>query len=451
MNRISKSKHVPGILVFLLIAIPVIALLASVLIYESRAEEFSYQITIPAIIGLLLIVTTGLLISFILWEQWRRFYNYRHEAEEAEAAIERSNSLLKATIESTADGLLVVDVNSKVVLYNSKFAEMWKIPVEILQKGEDKYLLEYVMPQIKNPEVFLEGVRILYNDPSAITNDIIDFADGRCFERYSQPQVINGVSVGRVWSFRDVTDKKKAEKELIDAKERAEESDRLKTSFLHNVSHEIRTPMNAIMGFSTLLNDKNVTEQERCQYAGIISQSSSQLLSIINDIVDIANIESGQVRPNISEMNVNNSLRMLSEQFSYKKSNIRIILHTPLDDNSSTIITDSTKVIQVISNLINNAFKFTNEGTIEIGYESKPDFLEFFVRDTGIGIPQEHLNRIFDRFYQVDASGARQYGGTGLGLSICRAYVGLLGGKIWAESKLEEGSVFRFTVPFRKS
>lgn len=451
MNRISKSKHVPGILVFLLIAIPVIALLASVLIYESRAEEFSYQITIPAIIGLLLIVTTGLLISFILWEQWRRFYNYRHEAEEAEAAIERSNSLLKATIESTADGLLVVDVNSKVVLYNSKFAEMWKIPGEILQKGEDKYLLEYVMPQIKNPEVFLEGVRILYNDPSAITNDIIDFADGRCFERYSQPQVINGVSVGRVWSFRDVTDKKKAEKELIDAKERAEESDRLKTSFLHNVSHEIRTPMNAIMGFSTLLNDKNVTEQERCQYAGIISQSSSQLLSIINDIVDIANIESGQVRPNISEMNVNNSLRMLSEQFSYKKSNISIILHTPLDDNSSTIITDSTKVIQVISNLINNAFKFTNEGTIEIGYESKPDFLEFFVRDTGIGIPQEHLNRIFDRFYQVDASGARQYGGTGLGLSICRAYVGLLGGKIWAESKLEEGSVFRFTVPFRKS
>lgn len=250
--------------------------------------------------------------------------------------------------------------------------------------------------------------------------------------------------------IEDITLRKIAEAELIAAKEKAEESDRLKTAFLHNVSHEIRTPMNAIIGFSALLNEPDTTEEERHQFIDIIFQSGSQLLSIINDIVDIANIESGQVKLNIREVNLNSSLRTLGEQFSYKEKSdlISINLETGLPDDKSFIVTDGVKLIQILSNLINNATKFTREGRIDFGYKLKNSTLEFFVKDTGIGIPQEHHEKIFERFFQVDNLISRKFGGTGLGLSICKAYVELLGGKIWVTSNPGEGTDFRFTIPF---
>jgi len=250
--------------------------------------------------------------------------------------------------------------------------------------------------------------------------------------------------------IEDITLRKKAEAELIAAKEKAEESDRLKTAFLHNVSHEIRTPMNAIIGFSALLNEPDTTGEERHQFIEIIFQSGSQLLSIINDIVDIANIESGQVKVNTMEMNLNSSLRSLDEQFSYKEKPgiLSINLDTGLSDIEAFIITDSTKLIQILSNLINNAAKFTREGQIDFGYSLKDGYLEFFVRDTGIGIPPEHHKKIFERFFQVDNIISRKFGGTGLGLSICKAYVELLGGEIWVDSWPGKGTEFRFTLPF---
>ncbi|HBC78153.1 MAG TPA: hypothetical protein DEO60_14950 [Bacteroidales bacterium] len=250
--------------------------------------------------------------------------------------------------------------------------------------------------------------------------------------------------------IEDITLRKIAESELIAAKEKAEESDRLKTAFLHNVSHEIRTPMNAIIGFSALLNEPDTTEEERHQFIDIIFQSGSQLLSIINDIVDVANIESGQVKLNIKEVNLNTSLRTLGEQFSYKGKPdlISINFETGLPDDKSFIFTDGVKLIQILSNLINNATKFTSEGRIDFGYIVKESALEFFVKDTGIGIPPEHHEKIFERFFQVDNVISRKFGGTGLGLSICKAYVELLGGKIWVTSKPGEGTDFRFTVPY---
>jgi PAS domain S-box-containing protein len=246
----------------------------------------------------------------------------------------------------------------------------------------------------------------------------------------------------------DITSRKKAQSELIVAKERAEEGDRLKTAFLHNVSHEIRTPMNAIIGFSTLMKEEDLSDSERSQYLDIIFQSSNQLLAIINDIVDIANVESGQVRINFREMNLNESLRNLNEQFKYKlrENNVKIHLTTGLPDDKSVIRTDGTKVIQILSNLINNSLKFTKEGQIDFGYTLKDSFLEFTVRDTGIGIPPEHIDKIFNRFYQVDVAGSRQYGGTGLGLSICNAYVELLGGYMTVDSEPGKGTVFTFTI-----
>jgi signal transduction histidine kinase len=448
-----RQTPVPTVLMIMIVAIPAAALLAAFLFL--RNENYSGQITLPVITGLLLIVTTGLLISFVLWDQWGRFYREKFINEpnrrETEEALSKSNALLKSTIESTADGLLVVDKNGRIMLFNSKFSEMWKIPDELLAAGEDGKLLEFVRDQLLKPEEFLIQVKKLYADPVSITYDFIEFRDGRHFARYSQPQIINGVMSGRVWSFRDITESKLVEKELIAAKEKAEEGDRLKMAFLHNVSHEIRTPMNAIIGFSSLLDEKGVSEDERHQYAMIISQSSNQLLSIITDIVDIANVESGQIKPNIAPMDLNSTLNSLYTQFGYKKNNVELNLGLGLPDDQSVIMTDSTKLIQILSNLISNALKFTPEGRIGFGYMLKGEMLEFYVKDTGIGIPSEHIDRIFDRFYQVDGESTRQYGGTGLGLSICKAYTGFLGGTIRAESREGQGTKFVFTIPYRRA
>ncbi|MCU0461888.1 MAG: PAS domain S-box protein [Bacteroidales bacterium] len=368
----------------------------------------------------------------------------------AEAELEKSFSLQKATLESTADGILVVDSNGKIVQYNQKFAEMWRIPDLVLERMEDQAALDFVFNQLKDPQGFIDKVKYLYSAPEAISSDQMEFIDGRVFDRYSQPQKISGKTVGRVWSFRDITERKKAEAEIIKAKEKAEESDRLKTAFLHNVSHEIRTPMNAILGFSTLLSEPGISDEDRKQFTDVIFQSGSQLLSIINDIVDLASIESGQVKVSIKQINLNTMLRRLNEQFSYKEKSYRITLNlqTPVPQKDAEIMTDSTKLVQVISNLINNAFKFTKKGKITFGYDLKGDFIEFYVKDTGIGIAPEHQSRIFERFYQVDSAVSRQYGGTGLGLSICKAYVELMGGEIWLESVRGKGTSFYFKIPY---
>ncbi len=369
---------------------------------------------------------------------------------EAEAALEKSFSLIKATLESTEDGFLVVDLSGNIVQFNQRYTEMWRIPREILETGKDEKSLHYVKDQLINPVGFIDSVMRLYSEPEAITSDLLEFKDGRYFERYSQPQKINDLSVGRVWSFRDITEKKKAESELIAAKVKAEESDRLKTAFLHNVSHEIRTPMNAIIGFSSLLNEPDLKEADRQLFTEIISQSSNQLLSIINDIVDIANIESEQVKVNMLTTDLNSSLKSLREQFIYKErqNKIPVNLSLGLPDAQAIIITDNTKLIQILSNLINNSLKFTREGHIDFGYILNGNFLEFFVRDTGIGIPEESIGKVFERFYQVDRTISRQFGGTGLGLSICRAYVRLLGGSISVTSEPGKGTTFVFTIQY---
>ncbi len=368
------------------------------------------------------------------------------------AERDNSLSLLKATLESTEDGVLVVDLSGKIVQSNQKFIDMWRIPEDIIATRDDTAALDYVQNQLNNPESFLENVKHLYSEPDATSFDMLEFSDGRYFERYSQPQRINGESAGRVWSFRDITKKKTAEKELVAAKEKAEESDRLKTAFLHNVSHEIRTPMNAIIGFSSLLNNKDLSESERAQYIDVIFQSGGQLLSIINDIVDIANVESGQVKVNLSEFDINSALRSLNEQFSIigKANNVAMIFNSGLPDDDCVVVTDSTKLVQILSNLINNAVKFTKNGNVSFGYTIKDQLIEFFVKDTGIGIPPEFHYKIFDRFYQVDNAISRQYSGTGLGLSICKGYVELLGGTIDVESEPGKGTMFVFTVPFKK-
>jgi PAS domain S-box-containing protein len=253
--------------------------------------------------------------------------------------------------------------------------------------------------------------------------------------------------------MEDITEKKKMINDLIKAKEKAEESDRLKTAFLHNISHEIRTPMNAIIGFSTFLGDPDLDDYKRKQFIEIITKSSNQLLSIITDIINISTIEAGQERISEFEFDLHSTLCHIGKEFLLiaQKQNISINLVPFSDLKENRIITDETKLIQIIHNLLVNALKFTKQGHINFGYIIKGTMIEFFVEDTGIGIPPDMHEEIFKRFSQVDTSSTRNNEGSGLGLSISKAYVKLLGGKIWLNSTLGKGSTFYFTIPYKKT
>lgn len=254
-------------------------------------------------------------------------------------------------------------------------------------------------------------------------------------------------------SFDDITERKKYESELIKAKEKAEENDKLKTAFLQNISHEIRTPLNAIVGFSNLLAESDLTSERKLSYINIINQSSDHLLSIVNDLLEIKNIESGKLDLNKSEINLNNILSEILKQFAHKLKGKEIVFRivTGLTNKDANILTDRTKLVQILSNLLDNAIKFTATGHIELGYKLKKDYLEFHVSDTGIGIPLDKHSKIFERFYQVDYSSSRPYNGTGLGLSILKSYIDLLDGNIWLESEPGEGTTFFFTIPYLKA
>jgi PAS domain S-box-containing protein len=251
--------------------------------------------------------------------------------------------------------------------------------------------------------------------------------------------------------FNDVTERKNFELELIKAKGKAEESDRLKTAFLQNMSHEIRTPLNAISGFTGLLDEPDLNDEKRKSFVQIIQNSSNQLISIVSDILTISSLETKQEEVNISRVNINNILIELLNIFKQQALNQNISLYTKqqLSDKQSEIFTDRTKITQILSNLLSNALKFTHKGFIEFGYNQKGNELEFFVRDSGIGIKPEMHEKIFERFRQADKSIHKIYGGTGLGLAISKAFTELLGGKIRVDSELEKGSTFYFTVPYK--
>jgi len=264
---------------------------------------------------------------------------------------------------------------------------------------------------------------------------------------------MDGQVVGTQGMQFDITLQKKLQSELMVAMEKAEESDRLKTAFLHNISHEIRTPMNAIVGFSDFLRDIDLAPEKRTHYVDVIIQSSNQLLSIIDDIVRIATIEAGQEKLNEENVQINTLCRLVYDQFAEKANTagFDFQMKLGLPDAETGILSDKTKIQEILSNLLVNALKFTNQGHIYFGYTLKETELEFYVEDTGVGIPEEMKDEIFKRFRQVDSALDRQFGGSGLGLSICKAYIELLGGRIWVSSQPGMGSTFYFTLPYRKA
>lgn len=259
---------------------------------------------------------------------------------------------------------------------------------------------------------------------------------------------------GDITSFvavkEDITEKKILWNDLVAAKEKAEESDRLKSAFLANISHEIRTPMNGILGFSALLKEPRLSGEEQQEYIDLIQQSGERMLCLINDLIDISRIDANETQMQVAETSINKLMHNLYLFFKPEADNkkLGLICKTGLAEKESIIVTDSGKLTQIITNLIQNALKFTAEGHIAIGYVRKDNMLEFYVADTGIGVPVEMENRIFERFRQIDNSLSRAHEGAGLGLSISKALVEMLGGRIWVESAESGGSRFMFTLPY---
>ncbi|MEN8121466.1 MAG: response regulator [Bacteroidota bacterium] len=239
--------------------------------------------------------------------------------------------------------------------------------------------------------------------------------------------------------------------ELSIAKEKAEESDRLKSVFLTNMSHEIRTPLNGIIGFSNLLKSQEHATKKCKYYTDVITKSSNQLLKIIDDIIEISQLETGQVNINTSKVNLNYVILNLVEEFKYSsdKKGINLLVETNLTDDESNIYTDEPKLLKILTNLIENAIKFTKKGFVKIKYKLNGQTLEFFIEDTGIGFEQGKTYNIFDRFVQANEEISIDFGGLGLGLTIAKLNTELLGGKINAESELGKGATFHFNIPYK--
>ena len=246
---------------------------------------------------------------------------------------------------------------------------------------------------------------------------------------------------------------KRINRELSQAKKKAEESDKLKSAFLANMSHEIRTPMNGILGFSSLLKEPGLSGKQQSKYIALIEESGARMLEIINDLIDISKVESGQMEIYISEVNISEKVRFIVDFFQpeAEKKGLSLTCSNPKEQSDIIVKSDKAKFNAILTNLVKNAIKYTNKGTIAVSYEQVGDYIHIHVKDTGIGITDSRLNAVFDRFVQADSSISSNYEGAGLGLAISKAFAEMLGGEIWLESKIKVGSRFSFSIPNKRS
>jgi len=359
------------------------------------------------------------------------------EQKQQDDALKKSEERFRTLFENHSAVMILLDPDTGNIMdVNHAAANFYGWSRETLRKMRIQQITNVTPEEVKaNPE------------KSKLTQQSIFLvrhkrADGsvRDVEIFSTPVEIDGKSILYA-IIHDITERKQA----------AEESDRLKSAFLANINHEIRTPMNGILGFSELLKDPHLTGEEKGEYIALIHQSGQRMLDLINDLMDISKIDAKEAKPVESETSVNHLLHDLLAFSSLEanKKELRLSCTKGLPDNESIITTDSGKLIQILTNLIQNALKFTLKGGIDFGYSKKKNMLEFFVIDSGIGIPDGKKEKIFERFHQVDNSLTRAHEGSGLGLSITKAFVEMLGGTIHVESVEGAGTTVSFTLPYK--
>jgi PAS domain S-box-containing protein len=369
--------------------------------------------------------------------------------ETAQAELKASEERYRKLLETAVDRIAVFDLGLNLKYANQSFYQQLGFDKETYPNNCDGILSLCESPgEIQDllAEARQKGkAQIMYR---------VRHRSGRLLDMQASVQVLDpyGTNPEILMISRDITAMKEHETELTVAKEKAEESEKLKSSFLANMSHEIRTPLNGILGFSKLLARPNLSAEKAQHYINLIDSNGSHLLSIISDILDIAKIESKQLRLHITHININelfDGLLEISNSIVLRKDlrKISISVSKGMPSSEAWIETDQIRLTQIMRNLLENALKFTPEGAVNFGYKLAENGLYCYVRDTGIGISNEKLNVIFQHFRQEDDSITRRFGGTGLGLSICSNLVKMLGGEIGVESEKGQGTLFYFTLP----
>ena len=384
------------------------------------------------------------------------------ELEESKNKFKNQTNRLSALLASLPGGVLIETPQREVLFVNQNFCDLFNIeaPADKLASTDFQSISETPRKLFVNENEYIANIeKTEQKHQSSALKEEIELKDGRFFERDFVPVEVESGEYEYLWHYREITDRKKAEehiqqanKELKKAKLQAEESDKLKSAFLANMSHEIRTPMNAVVGFSNIIQEENLDKEEIREYAEIISNSGNHLLHLINDIIDLAKIDAGELSISPEVININDLMDELYYMFDQQlreegKQHIKLTYKTPQKPVFAT--TDKTRLRQILINLLRNAVKFINTGSIEFGYEKHDTYLKFYVQDTGIGIDENQIERIFDRFNQASDSKEKKYGGAGLGLSISKACAKLLGGSIWVDSKPGEGTTFFFTIEYK--
>lgn len=382
----------------------------------------------------------------------RSVLNLKSEKEIAMQTQERIDNLLMA-VEQTSTQIIVLNRDHHIEYVNKKFTEVTGFkPKDVIGKSAQLLSSKY-----EELETELNIEKILKEGKEYKGEALSHKKDGsQYWELISITPIKNGMNelTNFIIIKEDITARKEMEKELINARDRAEQSDKLKDAFLQNMSHEIRTPLNAITGFSELLMEKDAVNYESiAHYASIINNSSIQLLSIVSDVLTMASIQTGEETITQKPVDICQMLEHLYEIFIPKAQEKKLYFKygKRRADNRIITLTDETKLAQILTNLLNNACKFTHQGWIELDYCLKNENIEFYVKDSGTGIAKEYHESIFERFLQVDPSLHLNYGGTGLGLSISKSFAELLGGSIRVESEPGEGSLFCLSIPYNSS
>ncbi len=377
------------------------------------------------------------------------FADLIHERKTAEENLKRSEANLQAVFNNTLQLFIMIGADYKIITLN-KIAKEYYQKVLNRAVGAGDNVLELVYHEHK--ETFKQNFTKALSGQTIVVERSMPHKGSEIYFNFHYNPVFNhdGTVSKVVFSVLDITGQKHAEKSLIEAKNKAEESDRLKSAFLANMSHEIRTPMNAILGFSDLLMKPDLNDERKEKYIEQINAGGKRLLALISDIVDISKIDAGQLKTQMEVFNLNDVLRLIYMQFMVYpiQKNVKLTYECELSDNKSHIFMEKSRLIQILTNLIENALKFTSKGEVCFGYHIKNNKIQFFVKDTGIGISETHQKIIFERFRQIDNEYSKGGSGTGLGLSIVKGLVDLLKGEVSIESSVGKGSSFNIYLPY---
>jgi PAS domain S-box-containing protein len=374
------------------------------------------------------------------------------QRKQIEEALRFQKALLEAQGEASLDGILVVSTERTFLYFNQRFVEMWGIPRQVMESRSSQAALEAVLNKVSDPAGFVARVNYLYEHRDEKSQEEVTLMDGRTLDRYSAPvQSPEGIYYGRVWYFRDITERKRVEEAIALARDRALEASRLKSELLARVSHELRTPLNAILGYTEILHEGfyGSLSNSQMEVAQKIILSATHLAKLVNEILDQAQLEANSVRLEEKEFKPAELIDRIERSMTILAQTKGLQLTTGINPNlPATLFGDPERIYQVLNNLVNNALKFTEQGSVKVRmYRPYPEYWAIEVADTGPGIPEEAKAYIFDAFRQVDGSITRKHGGSGLGLSIVKQLISLMGGEIMLESTEGQGSTFRVLLP----